>query len=59
MLEVEKAAEAGLVACFQGWGVTLGRAGRRAEVAMEREKVRGTAREMVRRDNILMMNYLE
>lgn len=46
----------GLVACFQGWGVALGRAGRRADVAMEREIVRGTAREMVRRESILMMN---
>lgn len=45
------------MACFHGWVATLGRAGRRAEVAMERDTVRGIAREMVRRDNIMMIDY--
>lgn len=59
MLEVENAAYAGFVACFQGCrNAGLGRVapGRRAdreEMAMEREKVRGTEREMARNDNIM------
>jgi hypothetical protein len=45
------------MACFQGWQTAgLGNAGRRAEVAMEREKVRGIERVIVRRDNIMMVD---
>jgi len=45
------------MACFQGWQrAGLGSAGRRADVAMEREKVRGIEREMARRDNIMMVD---
>lgn len=43
----------GLEACFQGWGVGLGRTAGRSEVrAMERE-TRGMEREKARRDNIV------
>jgi hypothetical protein len=45
------------MACFQGWQTAgLGNAGRRADVTMEREKVRGIEREIVRRDNIMMVD---
>jgi hypothetical protein len=58
MVEVEKAAYAGFVACFQDWRAGLGKAGRRAEVAMERERVRGIEREMVRKESIMNVDNL-
>lgn len=48
------------MACFQDcWKAGLGNAGRRAEVAMEREKVRGIEREIVRRESIVNVDGLK
>lgn len=46
--------------CFQAcWKAGLGNAGRRAEVAMEREKVRGIERVIVRRESIVNVDGLK
>lgn len=48
-----------MVAGFQDWRAGLENAGRKAEVAIEREKVRGMEREMVRRESIVNVDDLK
>lgn len=48
------------MACLKDcWRAGLGNAGRRAEVAMEREKVRGIERVIVRRESIVNVDGLK